>query len=183
MPTQASRIEYRLEDYVDHDRSSYYDAVSVIGMIEHVGLGGYPQFFSKIHRLLKPGGKALIHTIVSPSPSVPSNRWIDKHIFSGGYTPSISELTRAAEKQPFRITCLFVYEPRHYRKTIECWLSNFERNAPMLRSYLFQVEHTEREVSRMMRTWMFYLSGVRNMFLEGEGSHQVVQLCLERLRH
>jgi cyclopropane-fatty-acyl-phospholipid synthase len=37
LKTQAERIEYRLEDYVDHDRSNYYDAISVIGMIEHVG--------------------------------------------------------------------------------------------------------------------------------------------------
>jgi cyclopropane fatty-acyl-phospholipid synthase-like methyltransferase len=76
-----------------------------------------------------------------------------------------------------------VYEPRHYRKTIECWLSNFEHNASMLRSYLLEVDHSARDVGRIMRTWMFYLSAVRNMFMGGEGTHQVVQLCLERLRH
>jgi cyclopropane-fatty-acyl-phospholipid synthase len=30
---QCSRIEYRLEDYADHDRVDWYDAISVIGMI------------------------------------------------------------------------------------------------------------------------------------------------------
>jgi cyclopropane-fatty-acyl-phospholipid synthase len=99
LPAQARRIEYRLEDYVDHERTNHYDAISVIGMIEHVGLGGYPELFSTIHRLLKPGAKALIHTIVSPLASVPSNRWIEKHIFSGGYAPSISELTREQRRR------------------------------------------------------------------------------------
>jgi cyclopropane-fatty-acyl-phospholipid synthase len=86
---QADRMEYRLEDYVDHERRDYYDAISIIGMIEHVGLGGYDEFFGKIHDFLKPGGTAVVHTIVSPLPAIPTNSWIDRHIFTGGYSSVI----------------------------------------------------------------------------------------------
>jgi cyclopropane-fatty-acyl-phospholipid synthase len=46
---QLCRIEYRVEDYVDHRETESYDAVVVIGMIEHVGLGGYDTFFRRVY--------------------------------------------------------------------------------------------------------------------------------------
>ena len=77
-------------------------------MIEHVGLGGYDEFFGKIRRFLKPGGTAVGHTIVSPLPAIPTNSSIDRHIFTGGYAPSISELIMAAEKCQFRISGVYI---------------------------------------------------------------------------
>jgi cyclopropane-fatty-acyl-phospholipid synthase len=179
---QLSRIEYRIEDYTDHDRNAYYDAVSVIGMIEHVGLGGYYHFFSSIYRFLKPGGTALVQTIVSPTPGEPTNRWIDRHIFTGGYAPATSELVTAIERHPFRVAGIHVYGPRHYRRTIECWIENFTRNAGSIASYLTASGSSPGEVEKFIRTWLFYLSGVRNMFADDETlSHQVVQVCIKKL--
>jgi cyclopropane-fatty-acyl-phospholipid synthase len=180
---QVNRIEYRLEDYIDHKRSDYYDAVSVVGMIEHVGLGGYPKFFGQINRFLRPGGTAVVHTIVSPTPAAPTNRWIDRHIFTGGYAPSISELVRAAERASFRISGVHIYEPLHYRRTIQCWLGNFISNIAVIRGYLRTLKYTELDIDVFVRTWVFYLSAVRNMFVGSEhrSSHQVVQLVLRKL--
>jgi cyclopropane-fatty-acyl-phospholipid synthase len=179
---QVDRIEYRLQDYVNHDRCDYYDAISVVGMIEHVGLGGYDEFFEKIHSFLKSAGTAVVHTIVSPLPATPTNGWIDKHVFTGGYTPSMSELIKAAEKCRFRISGVHVYPPMHYRRTIECWLDNFLRNAGAIQKYLKGVDYAEGDIEKFMRTWMFYLSGVRNMFVGNHGRcHQVIQLSIRRL--
>jgi cyclopropane-fatty-acyl-phospholipid synthase len=181
-PRQRDRIEYRLEDYVNHDRRDHYDAIAVIGMIEHVGLGGYNEFFAKLSDFLKLRGRVVIHTIVSPRSAVPSNAWIDRHVFTGGYAPSISELIKAAEQQSFRISAAHIYPPRHYRKTIECWLANFLKNASSTGSYLKQIGYADEEIDRFMRIWTFYLSGVRNMFSEQDrGSHQIIQLCLQKL--
>lgn len=179
---QAQRIEYRLEDYLNHHNEGHYDAISVVGMIEHVGLSGYPAFFEKIYTLLKPGGNAVIHTIVSPDPAHPTNAWIDRHIFTGGHAPSISELIRCAEIQGFRIAGVHIYPPRHYRRTIECWLLNFRANLRLIEVHLRSRGSSNAEIDRFVRVWTFYLSGVRNMFAEeGKGSHQIVQLCLQRL--
>src|SRR5580704_4764973 len=147
---QLRRIEYRMEDYVDHDRVGFYDAVSVIGMIEHVGLGGYDAFFGRIYKFLKPGGTALVHTIISPTPAEPTNRWIDRHIFTGGYAPSVSELVRAIERHPFRIAGLYVYRPRHYRRTIECWLQNFKSNISSMSHYFKQVGDSETKIEKFI---------------------------------
>jgi cyclopropane-fatty-acyl-phospholipid synthase len=179
---QLDRVDYCLEDYVDHRKFDYYDAISVVGMIEHVGLGGYDEFFDKIHSFLKSGGTALVHTIVSPLPAIPTNRWIDKHIFTGGYAPSLSELLRAAEKRKFRISGVYVHQPRHYRRTIECWLENLLRNINETTEYLQGISYSEAEIEEFTRTWVFYLSAVRNMFADDdEMSHQVVQVSLTKL--
>jgi cyclopropane-fatty-acyl-phospholipid synthase len=180
-PDQRRRIAYRVEDYLDHHPYGTYDAVIVIGMIEHVGLGGYENFFRRLYGFLKPGGTAVIHTIASPAPGKPTNRWIDKHIFTGGYTPAISELIRAIEHQPFSITGLFIHRPGDYRRTIECWLNNFIENEATLAHYLLVEGETEGEIARFIRTWLFYLSGVRNMFSDDNPrSYQVVQACIRR---
>lgn len=180
-PDQRRRIEYRVEDYVDHRGTELYDAVIVIGMIEHVGLGGYETFFHSLQSFLRPGGTAVIHTIASPMPSKPTNRWIDKYIFKGGYAPSVSELVRAIEREPFQITGLHLHGPNNYRRTIECWLDNFTTNETQIARYLYLEGHSERYVERFLRTWFFYLSGVRNMFSDGDPrSHQVVQACIRK---
>jgi cyclopropane-fatty-acyl-phospholipid synthase len=180
---QSVRIEYRLEDYIDHPRSNHYDAVSVIGMLEHVGLAGYKHFFAKIHDVLKQGGKAVIHTIVSPTPGVPTNNWIDKHIFTGGYAPSISELVGAVERHGFHIAGLHMHPAGNYKKTIECWLDNLLKNTGAFRSHLAGLNYGREEIDRFMRIWVFYLSGVRNMFVGGGGEkcHQIAQLALTKL--
>jgi cyclopropane-fatty-acyl-phospholipid synthase len=178
---QRRRIEYRVEDYIDHRGTARYDAVIIIGMIEHVGLGGYASFFRTLYEFLKPGGTALIHTIVAPTPGKPTNRWIDKHIFTGGYAPSISELIGAVEAQPLQITGVYIYSPSHYRRTIECWLNNFVSNEADLVSYLKLQGESEDGIDYFLRTWYFYLSGVRNMFSESNPrSYQVVQACIKK---
>lgn len=178
---QRQRIEYRIEDYLDHKASEPYDAVIVIGMIEHVGLGGYETFFCRLHGFLKRGGTAVIHTIVSPIPGKPTNRWIDKHIFTGGYAPSVSELVRAIERHPFEITGLYLHRPSNYRLTIECWLDNLTANETPIIRYLQSEGTSEGEVEQFIRIWRFYLSGVRNMFSDNDlRSHQVIQVCIRK---
>lgn len=178
---QQRRIEYRVEDYVDHKRAGLYDAVVVIGMIEHVGLGGYETFFRALYDFLKRDGTAVIHTIVSPTPADPTNRWIDRYIFVGGYAPAVSELVRAIESQPFQVIGLYLHRPANYRRTIECWLDNFTSNEAAIKHRLEAEGEAEEEIDRFFRTWLFYLSGVRNMFSDADPrSHQVLQACIRK---
>jgi len=163
---QRNRIEYRLEDYLDHTakNASRYDGISVIGMMEHVGLGHYDKFLQKICSLLKPERRAVIHTIISSKSGEPTNTWIDKYIFHGGYAPSLAEITRAVEKCSCKIETVFVHEPYHYRRTIECWLHNFEANWDSYKSSKLASWGNERS-DELFRIWHFYLSAVRNMFV------------------
>lgn len=179
---QRRRIEYRLEDYEAHQRAEYYDAVTAVGMIEHVGLGGYKKFFSAVHKFLKPGGVAVIHTIVCPSPMIPTNSWIDRHIFTGGYSPSVSEVLAVIERQQFRLAGVYIQPPEDYRKTIECWIDNLVMNLDHMREYLASVGISGPEIDRFVRMWLFYLSGVRNIFdASNPRSRQIAHLCIRKL--
>lgn len=178
-PEQRSRIEYRLEDYADHQdpNGSGYDGISIIGMMEHVGLGHYGFFLAKICSLLKRDRRAVIHTIVSKRSNEPTNSWIDKHIFHGGYAPSLSEITKAVEACTCKVEAVYVYEPHHYRMTIQHWLNNFERNWATFKEIKLS-DWSEQRSDVLFRTWFFYLSAVRNMFAPEAMNFQVAHVVI-----
>jgi cyclopropane-fatty-acyl-phospholipid synthase len=59
------RVMVELKDYSSLDGS--FDKIASVGMFEHVGNANYPRYFSIIHRLLKPGGLYLHHSIARPA--------------------------------------------------------------------------------------------------------------------
>lgn len=83
------QVEILQRDYRDISDSSFDKAVSV-GMFEHVGRDHLPEYFSHVHRLLKPGGLLLNHGIGRMA--VPSDLGLLK-----GFTPERSLLNRGQE--------------------------------------------------------------------------------------
>lgn len=86
----ADRIEFRLANYQDLKGEKVDCAVSV-GMFEHVGRDNGDQYFSKVAELLVPGGVSVLHTITQQQPR-PTNSWIDRYVFPGGYLPTVAEI-------------------------------------------------------------------------------------------
>ena len=115
---QLNRINLKIEDYLIHKSTEGYNAIVAIGMVEHVGLSGYKEFFRKAHSLLKPSGKILVHMIVKPESAVPTNSWMDKYIFPGGYTPSIKEITESVEDLNLRVMGIYIHGPSHYASVV-----------------------------------------------------------------
>jgi cyclopropane-fatty-acyl-phospholipid synthase len=178
---ERARIEYRVEDFAAHKRRGHYDSICVVGLIEHVGLGGYGEFFRFIHDALKPGGTAVVHTIVAPVSEFPSNRWMDKHIFIGGYAPSVSELTHAIEQVPLALTGAYLHAPSEYRRTIEHWLENLQANRLRLIDHALARAGDREAAERTFRMWDFYLSAVRNMFDPSESqTYQIAHICVSK---
>lgn len=179
---ERERVAYFLRDYRLHTQLDCYDAICVIGMIEHVGLGGYGEFFDQLVKFLKPKGTVLLHSIIAPASGIPIHRWFDRHIFTGGYAPSLSDLLLAVESTPFRIEAIHIHPPANYRRTIEGWLINFSAQARRMASYLETQGASPEAAERAIRTWDFYLSGARNMFTHARAeAYQVAQLCMRKL--
>src|SRR2546421_3735106 len=61
----GDRVQIRHQDYRDVDDGPY-DAISSIGMFEHVGETELRRYFSHLHGLLRPGGRLLNHGISQP---------------------------------------------------------------------------------------------------------------------
>ena len=143
--TQGLPVDIRLQDY--RDAEGQYDRVVSIGMCEHVGYRNYRTFFETIHRCLKDGGLALVHTIGGLKSVTSIEPWLGKYIFPHAMLPSVAQLSRAMED-------LFVVEDWHnfgadYDKTLMAWLENFERHWH---------KHREAYGDRFHRMWVYYLT-------------------------
>lgn len=149
----SDKVVFKQEDYRNQQES--FDAIVSVGMFEHVGRPQYQTFFDQIRRLLKPGGRSLIHSIGRNGPPKPMNRnWISKYIFPGGYIPSLSEIAPRIEQSGLATSDIEVLR-RHYARTLSCWNSNFQA----LRSVF-----AERHGEQFCRMWEFYLQSCEALF-------------------
>ncbi|MFC6688069.1 SAM-dependent methyltransferase [Jhaorihella thermophila] len=141
----SDRIDFRLQDY--RTVEGPFDRIVSVGMLEHVGVPHYGEYFGKVADLLEPDGIALIHTIGACSPPFAQSRWITKYIFPGGYIPSMSELAGPIERAG-----LWNYDVEvlrlHYAMTLRHWLARFD-------AHLDEVRRKYDE--RFVRMWRYYL--------------------------
>jgi cyclopropane-fatty-acyl-phospholipid synthase len=158
----ADRVRVELRDYQDLPEDAIYDKVASVGMFEHVGVSRFPNYFGKIHRLLKPGGLVLNHGITHNSLGTASlgsgiGDFIDDYVFPGGELAHVSKVVEAMAAQG-----LEVYDAEalreHYAKTLWNWVDRLETNADAAR----------REVGEeRFRVWRIYMAGSAHAFDRG----------------
>jgi cyclopropane-fatty-acyl-phospholipid synthase len=166
------RISYRLEDYRRHaaENPAAYDCVISIGMFEHVGRRHFVDYYRAINRLLKPGGWALVHSIIKPTRS-PTNAWIKKYIFPGGQIPRLAEMVDSARAAKLVLPHEpFVHDGSHYATTLRHWRRRFNENFASL--------NHQRYDERFRRLWHFYLAGSAAAF-DALG-YQVAQIAVRK---
>jgi cyclopropane-fatty-acyl-phospholipid synthase len=173
----SARLNYHLEDYDTFLARSpaRFDRIISIGMFEHVALGHHIHFFKSIEWALHPGGRALVHSIVRPSPGA-YNEWIRRYIFPGSFLPSVAELISAVEKTNLVVDAIHLHPPIDYRKTIQAWRQRFEEAWPEL-----ERGNPEKYNTRFKRMWIFYLAGVETIFTEDLMNYRIAQVELRKL--
>jgi cyclopropane-fatty-acyl-phospholipid synthase len=165
-------ISYQLQDYRDHAEQSpeAYDRVVSIGMFEHVGRRHFVEYFNAIFRMLKPGGRALVHSIIKPDQS-PTNAWIAKYIFPGGLIPQINDMTDNAEAAGLVLPHEpFVHQGHQYATTLRHWRKRFNQNFASL--------DRDRYNERFRRLWNFYLAASEAAF--DSLGYKVAQMVVEK---
>ncbi len=163
----ADRVQFHLKDY--RLMEGRFDRIVSVGMFEHVGLPHYNTFFARLRTLLAPGGVALLHTIGRLEGPGATNPWIRKYIFPGGYSPALSEILPAIERQQLFTTDIEVLR-LHYAMTLRAWRDRFEASRDKAAS-LFD--------ERFCRMWEFYLVGCELAF-RNQG-HAVFQIQMSNL--
>lgn len=151
----SGHVEFRLQDY--RQTEGRFDAIVSVGMFEHVGRPQYPRFFQAVRDRLAHGGTALLHTIGRNGPPLPTNAWIRRHIFPGGYIPAASEVMTALEPSGLRLTDLEIWR-LHYALTLAEWNRRFQSR---------RAEFAQRLGERFCRIWEFYLQGSEASFRHG----------------
>ena len=164
----ADRITFVEQDY--RDLAGSFDRVVSIGMMEHVGVTYFDEYFRTIKRVLKPGGFAMVHAIGRMAPPGTTAPFIRKYIFPGGYVPALSEVFGSTERSGLWVADCEVLR-LHYYWTIKNWRQRFEARRP---------DVVARMGERFARMWEFYLAAVELGFLHG--SNMVYQLLLSERR-
>lgn len=160
------RVTFHLLDYRLVD--DQFDRIVSVGMFEHVGARHYREFFGKVRDLLKPDGVALLHTIGRPDPPGGTNAWVRKYIFPGGYSPALSELMAAVERERL-IPCDVEMLRLHYAETLRHWHDRFQANRDTAKALYDE---------RFCRMWEFYLLASEMAFRHE--SHMIFQVQLAR---
>lgn len=132
----ADWIEVRLQDYRDVDDGPY-DAISSIGMFEHVGLSQLRVYFDRLFALLRPAGRFLNHAISRPATKrsrVASTRtrfahrsFIDKYVFPDGELHEIGAVISAIQRAGFEARHVESLR-EHYALTLRAWVRNLEEH-------------------------------------------------------
>ncbi len=169
---QADQAEFRLQDYRDI-QDSPFDAICSIEMIEAVGRAYWPTYFGTLARLLKPGGRACIQSIVIQDHLfdryIQSTDFIQQYIFPGGCLPSPGEFRRQAQVAGLNVIDELAFG-RDYAETCRRWRADFTARRDEVKALGFD--------ERFMRIWEFYLAYCEAGFEAGD--IDVVQYTLSR---
>ena len=131
-----------------------YDHVVSIEMLEAIGADQFGTYFATIDRVLAPGGRALVQTILVPDQRWERYRttpdWIERYVFPGCLIPSLTALTTAMTKSS-RLAVYGAHEiGEDYAETLRLWRANFHARLPEVRALGYD--------ARFVRVWDFYLS-------------------------
>ncbi len=162
----AHRAEVRFGDYRDVAEAEF-DAVSSIGLTEHIGVRNYPDYFALIREKLRPGGRVLNHCITRPEnrSRAETGAFIDRYVFPDGELTGSGRII--TEMQDAGLEVRHEENLReHYALTLQGWCRNL-------------VEHWDECVEEVgvgtAKVWGLYMAGSRLGFERNEIQlHQVL---------
>ncbi len=150
--------EVRYSDYRDIAETDF-DAVSSIGLLEHIGVRNYPSYFTFLKSRMRPGALLLNHCITRPdNKSEPAAEgFIDRYVFPDGELTGSGRIIREAQDVGFEVVHEENLRP-HYAMTLRDWCANL-------------VDHWDDAVAEVglptAKVWGLYMAGSRLAFEKG----------------
>jgi cyclopropane-fatty-acyl-phospholipid synthase len=175
----TGRIEIRVQDYRAVSDGPF-DAISSIGMVEHVGAAMLPVYFDQLYSLLRPGGRLLNHGISFPGDPAGAARsttkiagvplpagqdFLHRYVFPDGELHEIGFVVTTMQAAGFEMRHVENLR-EHYALTLRAWVSNLERSW----------EHAATVAGEgRARVWRLYMAGSALSFETGQSQiHQVL---------
>jgi cyclopropane-fatty-acyl-phospholipid synthase len=167
-------VEFRLQDYRDVTDGPF-DAISSIGMSEHVGRRSLDAYTQTLFNLLRPGGRFLNHAIARPvsfdpdpdpsraseinrqvqialglrGPSKIGSPFIERYVFPDGELHEVGTMVSMFQAHGFEVRHLESLR-EHYARTLRLWVDNLAKRFD---------EAAEEVGSERARVWRLYMSG------------------------
>ena len=168
----SEQADIRLVDY--RDVEGRFDRVASIEMFEAVGQEYWPAYFSKIHEVLAPGGRAGLQIITIDDAHFGGYRkradFIQKYIFPGGMLPSEAALKPVIDRAGLAWGAVERFG-RDYAETLKLWDQRFQAAWP-------EISRMAGFDERFRRLWRFYLAYCEAGFRFGRTD--VIQLALAK---
>ena len=121
----ADLVEIRLQDYRDV-KGERFDAISSIGMSEHVGSSRVDGYFSGLAGLLTPRGRLLNHAISSIGGSKLGGRtFMGRYVFPDGELLDVADTVAAMQRAGLEVRDVESLR-EHYALTLRQWVANLE---------------------------------------------------------
>jgi cyclopropane-fatty-acyl-phospholipid synthase len=156
------RVTMELRDYRELPEDEPYDKIASVGMFEHVGLAQLPRYFTKVWRLLRPGGLLMNHGITAGGTKndqlgAGMGEFIERYIFPGGELLHVSHVLKVMAEARLEAVDVESLRP-HYARTLWAWSDGLEG----------RLRHA-REVTKesVVRAYRLYLAGSAMSFEQG----------------
>lgn len=162
-PRELRGAQVRHGDYRDITERGF-DAISSIGLTEHVGVSRYPAYFAFLRDALRDGGRLLNHCITWPSPDhVPMHRgdFVPRYVFPDGELASSGRIVTEIERVGLEVQHHENLRT-HYALTCGAWSENLSAH---------WAECVAEAGLMTARVWGLYLAGSRYNF-----EHDAIQL-------
>jgi len=161
----ADRVEIRLQDY-RHLTGERFDAISSIGMSEHVGKVRIGAYFTTLASLLAPGGRLLNHAISSVGGSKIGGRtFMGRYVFPDGELLDVGDTVGAMQDAGLEVRDVESLR-EHYALTLRQWVANLEERWD---------EAVDLVGPRRARVWRLYMAASAVGFEDGGlAVHQVL---------
>ena len=150
------QVDLRHSDYRDVTEGDF-DAISSIGLTEHIGTGQLDAYCTRLASRLRPGGRLLNHCITRPdddSPPISKRGFVPRYVFPDGELPGVGRLVAAFSRAGLELR----HEEslrEHYALTCAAWSRNLDA-------------HWEQAVAEVglgtARVWALYLAGSQLAF-------------------
>ncbi len=158
-------VEIRLQDYRDL-AGERFDAISSIGMSEHVGRVNLTRYFTVLRDSLEPQGRLLNHAISSVGGSrPPKHGFLYRYVFPDGELIDLADTIRAMQDAGFEVRDVHSLR-EHYHQTLRHWIDNLEANWDSA---------VASAGTQRVRTWRLYMAASAVGFADGGiNVHQVL---------
>ncbi|HEY5318643.1 MAG TPA: cyclopropane-fatty-acyl-phospholipid synthase family protein [Solirubrobacteraceae bacterium] len=157
-------VEVQVMDW--RDLSGSFDAISSIGMVEHVGSNQIDAYASRLAALLAPGGRLLNHGIARLRHGDPeAGPFSERYVFPDAAPLHLSRIQTALERAGLETDTVEGFR-EDYATTLGHWIERLDANAAAAE----RLAGPER-----MRVWRLYLRAAREGFrISFTGIYQVL---------
>ncbi|MDH4143806.1 MAG: cyclopropane-fatty-acyl-phospholipid synthase family protein [Acidimicrobiia bacterium] len=161
------QVEIRLQDYRDVEDAPF-DAISSVGMFEHVGEARTAEYLGHLRDLLGPGGRLLNHAISRPRPGrarIDKRGFMNRYVFPDGELLEVGTVVSAAQRHGLEVRHVESLR-EHYAQTLRAWGHNLAVNWDAAVSEVGEAR---------ARVWRLYLAASAvNFETNGVSVHQVL---------